>query len=123
MSPRVYPAVVVAVHDGDTVEVTASLGFDVWRNVSVRLSGINAIELAQPGGKDARDHLIGLMPVGSVVTLTSLSYDKYGGRVDGTLGLSGGRDASAVMVADGFAAAWNGKGPRPVPPWPIPVVS
>src|SRR2546430_10186637 len=48
--------------------------------VTVRLNGINAIELNRPGGKEAREHLIALMPIGSKVTLTSFGWDKYGDR-------------------------------------------
>ncbi len=121
--PRVYPATVSSVRDGDSCAVMADLGFGVWRAVTVRLSGINAIELNQPGGTAARDHLLGLMPVGSRVTLISLGWDKYGDRTDALITLPGGRDVSAVMVADGYAAAWDGTGPRPVPPWPNPAVA
>lgn len=118
--PRVYPATVTSVHDGDTCAVMADLGFGVWRAVTVRLDGINARELAQPGGAEARAYLIGLLPVGTKVTLTSLGWDKYGDRTDGLLALSNGDDVSALMVAAGYAARWNGIGPRPIPPWPVP---
>lgn len=121
-APRVYPAVVTGVHDGDSVTCLADLGWGVLRVVTVRLSGVNAIELNQPGGREARDHLAGLIPVNSKVTLTSLGWDKYGDRTDARLALPDGRDVATVMVADGYAAVWNGTGPRPVPPWPNPVV-
>ena len=123
MSARIFPATVVGVHDGDTCFVLADLGFAVWRYVNVRLAGINAIELGQPGGKEARDHLRVLMPANSVVTLVAIGWDKYGDRVEGQLVLPDGRDIASVMVADGYAARWDGKGPRPVPPWPIPAAS
>jgi micrococcal nuclease len=118
---RTYPATVTGVHDGDSATVQADLGWGVWRVVTVRLSGINAIELSQPGGKEARDHLLGLMPLGSKVTLASLGWDKYGDRTDALLALTDGRDVCAQMVKDGYAAVWGGAGPRPTPSWPIPV--
>lgn len=120
MTARTFPAVVTGVHDGDTVQVLADLGFAVWRYVNVRLAGINAIELGQPGGREARDHLRALLPVQTPVTLVALGWDKYGDRVDGHLVLPDGHDASVVMVADGYAAPWDGTGPKPSPTWPVP---
>jgi endonuclease YncB( thermonuclease family) len=108
------------VYDGDTLTVLADLGFAVWRRVSVRVDGINAIELRAPGGLAAREHLKALLPAGGEVTLTSLGWDKYGDRVDGRITLPDGRDVGEVMVIDGYAARWDGTGARPTPPWPIP---
>ena len=119
-APRTYPAVVTGVHDGDSCSLSVSCGFSIHVDVTARLDGINAIELNQPGGKEARDHLIGMMPVGSAVTFTSVSYDKYGGRTDSRIVLANGVDVANQMVADGYAAAWNGKGVKPTPPWPVP---
>lgn len=119
-SPRVYPATVTSVHDGDSCTCLADLGWGVWRVVTVRLNGINAIELNQPGGREARDHLLGLLPLNSTITLVSMGWDKYGDRTDAAIVLPSGVDVAAQMVTDGFAVAWNGKGPRPVPPWPRP---
>lgn len=121
MSVRVYPAVVVSVHDGDSVDVNVSMGWDTYRLSPIRLWGMNAIELAQPGGVEARDHLMAMLPVGLAVTLVSHGYDKYGNRTDAQILLPNGVDTGIQMIADGYAAAWTGKGPRPVPPWPIPV--
>lgn len=119
MSVRVFPATVTSVYDGDTCVVFADCGFAVWRFVDVRLDGINAIELHSPGGAEGRDHLLSLIPVGSAITLTALKWDKYGDRVDSKITLSDGRDVGAVMIADGYAAPYNGRGPKPTPPWPI----
>lgn len=123
MSVRVYPAVVVSVHDGDTATVSVDQGWDNSRLCAIRLYGMNAIELIQPGGPEARDHLMAMLPVGLAVTLISHGWDKYGDRTDGQILLPNGVDTGIQMVADGYAAAWTGKGPRPVPPWPIPVPS
>lgn len=119
MTPRTFPAVVQSVYDGDTCDLLCDLGMAVWRAVTVRLSGCNARELRDPGGHEARDHMLGLIPVGSKVTLISLGWDKYGDRIDGRVTLADDRDLSRTMILDGYAASWNGKGARPVPPWPI----
>lgn len=133
-----WQAAVVTIHDGDTVTVDidtgcyvhrkpADLGLHLWVAANhlhvhqpLRLAGLNAIELDQPGGPDARDHLAALMPVGSQVTVTTWldGTDKYG-RILGALNYAG-TDINQRMVDDGYAAAWNGRGPKPTPPWPIP---
>lgn len=119
MTTRTYPATVTSIHDGDSCSVMADLGFGVWRSVNVRLNGINAIELNQPGGKEARDYLTSLIPTGMRLTLVSLGWDKYGDRTDAMLVLPDSRDVADVMVGAGYAARWTGKGPRPSPAWPI----
>lgn len=119
MDPYTRAFTIAYVHDGDTVMGALDLGFHVTMNASCRLAGINARELAMPGGKEARDHLAGLVPVGARLTVTSVTADKYSGRFDGLLWLPDGDDASARMVRDGYAAAWDGTGPKPVPPWPL----
>lgn len=116
---REYPAAILEVIDGDTLVVTADLGFDVWYRVHVRLLGINAREKTDPGGPEARAHLAGLLSPGLRVLLQSDRWDKYGGRALGYVHLSDGRDVAEVMADDGYAARWDGRGSRPVPPWPI----
>lgn len=120
MSIRTFPAVVAAIHDGDTLTVRADLGFMVWEDVHVRLAGCNAAELNTDAGKAARDHLAALAPPNTAVTLICLGPDKYGGRWQGGIILPDGVDVAEQMIADGYAAVWNGKGTAPVPPWPIP---
>jgi endonuclease YncB( thermonuclease family) len=99
----------------------------MWlRGQAFRLLGCNARELAEPGGVEARDHLAGLVldvgvPVGlgrRGVVLTSVKRDKYGGRYDAAVTLPDGSDLVAGLIAGQWAAPWDGRGPRPVPPWP-----
>ena len=85
--------VVTSVHDGDTITVA---------NQSVRLDSIDAPELTQPYGSQARDNLSALV-LNKPVTVTFGKKDKYG-RVVGTVF---GSDCSLVnlqQVQDG--AAW-----------------
>lgn len=130
-----YRATVVAIHDGDTIDVDivlakvgrqktdADLGFNVHRGPagvvlerqSVRLLGCNAPELATAAGKAALAFLETVLRVGDVVTLVSHGWDKYGGRIDGQVALPDGRDLTAVMIAANDAAPWDGKGAKPVP--------
>lgn len=135
MTPsQTHPAVVLAVHDGDTITVRVTLastrlkdtdlGFHVYAegrkltlHIPVRLLGCNAIELNQPGGVEARDNLASLLPVGTPITLRTVATDKYA-RYDAAITLPDGTDLVPKLIADGWAAPWNGQGPKPVPAWP-----
>jgi endonuclease YncB( thermonuclease family) len=121
--PRMYPgSIVLDNHDGDTARIQLDMGFDISWKVSCRLHGIAARELAEPGGREARDHLTGIIPAGTLVDVLSVRYDKYSGRIDVVLFLSADHtDVGAQMIRDGYAAPWDGKGAQPKPPWPIPV--
>lgn len=138
MTVKTWTATVTNVHDGDTISVTIDLGatahggdkdygFHIYResnrlvmHADIRLLGCNAAELAAPGGVEARDHLLEVMPLGTVVRLSTESPDKYGGRYDATVTLPDGRDLVSLLAATGWAAAWNGVGTKPVPAWPNP---
>lgn len=111
-----YSATIDRVIDGDTLVASVDLGFQVWlRNQTFRVLGINARELTQPGGPEARDNLTAI--IGPAVTLTSIKPDKYGGRMLAVITLADGTDLS-LLVATGWAATWDGTGPKPSPPWP-----
>jgi endonuclease YncB( thermonuclease family) len=114
-----YEAVAVRVIDGDTVVLTVSLGFDTWvHNRTFRLLGCNAREHADPGGADATANLAALLPPGAVVDIMSVKPDKFGGRYDAQVTLADGRDLVTLLIEQQWAAPWNGRGRKPVPPWP-----
>lgn len=79
--------------DGDTIRI----GRD-----RVRLFGMDAPEMAQPGGDLSRAHLMRLID-GRVVVAQPVAIDVYG-RFVARVWL-GGTDLSAKMVLDGFAVA------------------
>lgn len=130
MIARVYPAAILEVHDGDTVRVLLDRGGDDWWRTWLRLLGGNARELHMTGGPAARDHLATLLAPWTPtritelwltpVTVTSASWDKYGGRIDGYLRDPAGTDISTQMIRDGYMAPWDGRGPAPIPAWPVP---
>lgn len=120
-----YPAVVLDWHDGDTCHPNIDLGFGVilaaydtkGRPVrELRLLGIDTPELATSLGPAARAAAQALCPAGTQVTITSGSWDKYGGRIDGTITLPDGTDFGQRMIAAGLAQPYTGQGPKP--PWP-----
>ncbi len=105
-----YSAKIVRVIDGDTVVVDIDLGLSIWKhNEHIRLEGIAAPELTQAGGKEARDYLKILLPVGTEITLTTKKdrkekYGRYRGiirREGGVAGWTG--TINEIMVATGHA--------------------
>jgi endonuclease YncB( thermonuclease family) len=106
-----YAAVIRSIYDGDTCRADVDLGFGVWiSDMALRLLGIDAPELGKPGGKEARDFLRELMPIGSTVTIRTHkdATEKYGRMLaeiwdDDTM-----PSLNAVMVASGHAVPYDG---------------
>ena len=73
-----YQAKVLSVHDGDTATLDIDMGRRIHIVDSVRLYRINAPELSQAGGKEARDYLRSI--IGTDVRLQTHRNveDKYG---------------------------------------------
>lgn len=115
--PYVYAAAVQSVHDGDTLDLDIDLGFRLHSFVPVRLLGCNAAELGTPSGEGARDFLDGLLPPGTRVALASEKPDKYAPRVLATV-LLGEHDLAKILIDYQWAAPWDGRGTKPLPPWP-----
>ena len=83
--------------DGDTI---------VSDGARIRLAGIDAPELSQPGGSEARSHLIRLI-AGGAVRIEPISTDKYGRLVARVHARCG--DLGQLMVRDGYARAAYGQ--------------
>ena len=119
-----FYALIREVHDGDTLYGWVDQGIGQWNHgaskagIGLRLNGCNARELSQDGGPEARDNLAALIPVGTTVAITSVGWDKFSNRLDVTITLPDGSDLVETLIAGQWAAAWDGTGPRPVPPWP-----
>lgn len=110
---HIYDAKVLSVHDGDTCTVSVDCGFRVTYTTPIRLNGINAPELNTPTGPTSREHLITLINNQPIVLHTYKDpTDKYGRWLADVLTI-GGVNLCEQMVTDGFAVAWNGRGPKP----------
>ena len=94
-----WQGVVSYVVDGDTVRVRPAGG---GKPVSVRLEGIDAPELCQPGGAASRDTLKRRV-LGQRVAVQGRAHDDYG-RLLARLALNG-EDLGAWMVTQG--QAWS----------------
>ncbi|MFZ5501679.1 MAG: thermonuclease family protein [Candidatus Micrarchaeota archaeon] len=67
--------------DADTIRVRVDLGFRIFMELDLRLSGIDAPELRgqeSEQGKKARDWLSAKIPAGSRVRIATRKGDKYG---------------------------------------------
>jgi endonuclease YncB( thermonuclease family) len=120
----IYPARIINVHDGDTVQVEARqslAGLSTWLVVTIRLVGMNTPELrvrkqTNPAGVASLAHMAELIGNARRLELsTAWETDKYGGRWLGDL-LVDGRSVVARMIEDGHALPWNGKGKKPLMP-------
>jgi endonuclease YncB( thermonuclease family) len=97
-------AQVVRVIDGDTFDASARIWLGQAIEIRVRIMGIDAPELhagcdaERQRAEAARDFLAKRIE-GSEVKLTSVRYDKYGGRVDASVADEGGDVARAMLKA------------------------
>ncbi len=90
-------ATVLSVGDGDTIRVS-----DGAKRITVRLACIDAPETAQkPYGVAARQRLLALAPVGSLVTIRAKATDRYG-RAVAEVYRNGG-SVNQAMVGSGEA--------------------
>lgn len=114
-----YRASVARVVDGDNVVLNVDLGFSTWKKASFRLAGLNARELSEVGGPEAKVNLERMLPEGMLVILKSLKPDKYADRYDAIILVpDDSTSVNALLISGQWAAPWNGRGVKPVPPWP-----
>ncbi len=110
---REYPVTSVRVVDGDTVHVNIDLGFNLYVNKPMRLQDVDALELKEPGGKEAKSFLISFLSGKSITLVTpqTKKTDKYG-RIIGRL-LANGVDAGQALKESGFAKFYGRKEATP----------
>lgn len=74
-----YKCNLIRVIDGDTIQVLVDLGFAVFKQVTLRLARINALELNTLEGKKAKLYLTELLSKeNTVITFSSVKVDCYG---------------------------------------------
>lgn len=98
-SAETITGVVVRVIDGDTL-VVASQG----KQINVRLARIDAPELGQPFGQEAKSALEGLT-IGREVVVTGKPHDKYGRMLAEVRTKAG--NVNIVLVRSGLAWAYR----------------
>lgn len=87
--------------DGDTVRVRLGPG-----PINVRLHAVDAPELGQPGGRDARDALARRLPVGRAVELDVIDQSDGYGRMVARVRVDGD-DMNAWLVRSGNAFVYR----------------
>lgn len=120
-APFLYNVWVTEVIDGDTIRCRVDRGDYDYSTWTIRLLGVNARELAQYGGYEAKANLEALLPAETRCVLATVKPDKYGGRKVASVAFKhkgAELDLSELLIATGWAAAWDGKGAKPVPVWP-----
>ena len=95
--------------DGDTLWVKSERSAKGARNVKLRLRGIDAPEICQPGGAEARRALRQLAQ-GQQVQVRVLARDQYGRSVADVWRADDGVNLAARLVEDGWA--WSGTSRR-----------
>jgi micrococcal nuclease len=109
-----YPAEILRVIDGDTVEARIAIWLGQELVTKVRLRGIDAPELTGACASEramaeaARERLTALIDARSV-TLQEVGPDKYHGRVVARLVTAEGLDAGTALMAGGHAVMWTGR--------------
>ena len=113
-----YKAIIRRVVDGDTVDVTLDLGFDILYNNRIRLLGINTPESRTRDleekklGLAAKDRVKELCPVGSTVMLktTKDGRGKFG-RILGEIFVGdpiGVQSVNKLLIEEGHAVEYFG---------------
>ena len=111
-----YSATIRRWVDGDTVDVTLDLGFDILYNNRIRLYGINTPESRtrdleeKKRGLAAKDRVKELCPVGSSITLktTKDGRGKFG-RILGEIFVPGAvQSINQLLVEEGHALEYFG---------------
>jgi micrococcal nuclease len=71
-----YKAILQRVIDGDTVELTVDCGFKIFHDVTIRLNGVEAPELRDIGGEQAKQRVFDLLDGVSFTVRTYLTRNK-----------------------------------------------
>jgi micrococcal nuclease len=108
-----YQARLVRIIDGDTIDVSIDLGFDVWINERVRLANIDAPEvrtrdkLEKKAGLEATAWLTDMFDKHDVFVLATTEFNRTGkyGRTIGTIYLDD-INVNELMIKEGFATRY-----------------
>jgi len=108
-----YKAIVLRVVDGDTIDCSVQLGFDVTMNLRFRLYGINTPEtrgIEREQGLKSKARMQQLLPIGEQVVLTTYKdrKEKYGRYLCEVF--ADDVSLNGLMIAEGLATPYSGRG-------------
>ncbi|MFK0015817.1 thermonuclease family protein [Streptomyces sp. NPDC091027] len=115
-----YRAKVMAVVDGDTLDVEIDLGFEVATHQRIRLFGINCPEKNTQAGRDARQFAIDWITANGPDFILRTVKDtrgtdkreKYGRYLGHLYNATGTAPLNFALVDAGLATFYDGTGPR-----------
>jgi len=93
--------------DGDTMEVTLDLGFNIFYKVEVRLNGLDTPEKNTAEGKLVKAKVEEWVK-GKILIVNSRELDKFG-RVLGEITTDKGDSLNKWLLAEGYARVYNGE--------------
>lgn len=109
-----FPAEVLRVVDGDTLDVRITVWLGQYLQTRVRLSGIDTPEKRgkcaeeKKLARDAQQALEKYIETGTVV-LKNVTTGKYAGRVLADVETASGQPLSELLIQNGFARPYQGK--------------
>ena len=109
-----YQATCINVVDGDTLDVTISLGFRMTTTQRVRLYGVNTPERGHPGAAEATAMLRELVIGRPLIARTVKPVDKYG-RFLAQLRTDQCPDVAEALIAAGLGMGYYGGAKPPDP--------
>jgi len=102
-----YKAIVEKAVDGDTLDLSIDLGFNIWHRLRVRMIGVDTPEKWFPYGKVVKEYVTKLL-VGKTIIIDTEKPDNYG-RYLVEVRLSGFRDTfNQHLIDQGMAKAYGG---------------
>lgn len=113
-----YEWEVIKVIDGDTIVVRADwLIPELGNHISIRVLGVDTPEKGFRGkclserqrAEAATEYVRTLIQPGEVIKVVPKRFDKFGGRILGTIDIPGHGDLSQLLVANNFAVPYYGK--------------
>jgi len=112
---------IVKIVDGDTIKIILAplKDYPPLDKVSIRILGIDTPEhdwrakclLERELGIKAKQHVIDLVGDSKRIKVTNYKWDKYGGRIDGTVSVNG-IDIGQSLIDNKLAKPYTGKGPK-----------
>lgn len=119
-----YSAKVIRVVDGDTLQIAVDLGCETWRNLTVRLAGVDAPERGTLEGKAATQYTVAWVanhPGALLINTVRDRKEKYGRYLAWVFGPSSSGRAFACLNADlvtsGHAVEYGQK--KAAEEWPV----
>lgn len=111
-----YHYTVTKVTDGDTIRVEAPwIPEELGTDIAIRIMGIDTPEKGKRAqceaeatlGAEATEFAKSIIKVGDVVAVNLISWDKYGGRIDGDV-IVDGQDFATMQIERGLAKPYDG---------------